>query len=424
MHITTTASLGLLTLCVIASACADNDANPIAPLAPRAVNSVQSNTTDTIPNSYIVVFTKSAASSPSATTGLATRLNKLHGGKMAHLYEYLGGYQVDNVPAAVAEALRHEPGVAYVEPNVMVHPAYVQQFNPGNGLDRLDQISLPLDQSFSYAYDGTGVHVYILDTGVDTTGGEFAGRIGQGIACALLAFGKPYESNDSYGHGTAVASLALGTKFGVAKKAILHSMRISAGSAGSASAGDTECAINWIAGHAIRPAVANWSFGGYPNAFSTRDAIQNLTVSAGISFVKAAGNEARDAWQDRANRATLEWVVGALDPTNDFFASFSDYAVINEPTVNMIAPGVNVLVADKFNPGFGKIGSGTSFAAPYLTGVIAQYLQVSPTATTQTVYDAINNFMTTYGSVQGIGGVAAATPNKELHSVLWCVPTC
>jgi subtilisin family serine protease len=371
-----------------------------------------------------VVFTKDAALSAAATTALATKLNKLHGGKIAHLYEYLGGYQVDGIPPSVAQALSSEAGVAYVEPNMITHPAYVQQLNPGNGLDRLDQASLPLNQSFSYAYDGTGVHVYILDTGVDTTGGEFAGRVGQGISCVLLDPTHPYTSNDSYGHGTATASLAVGTTFGVAKKATLHSLRISYGSAGTASSGDTECAINWLAGHAIRPAVANWSFGGYPDAFSTRDAISNLTVTANVSFTKAAGNEARDAWQDRANRATWEWVVGALDPTNDQFASFSDYAVINEPSVNMIAPGVNVLVADKFHPGFGKIGSGTSFAAPYLAGVIAQYLQTNPTAATQTVYDAINNFMTTYGSVQGIGGVAVATPNKELHSVLWCVPTC
>ena len=179
-----------------------------------------------------------------------------------------------------------------------------------------------------------------------------------------------------------------------------------------------------VANHAIRPAVANWSFGGYPNAFSTRDKISSLINNYNISFVKSAGNEARDAWQDRANRATTEWVVGALNPTNDAFWSSSNYAVAGEPSVNMIAPGVNVLVADKFNPGFGKIGSGTSFAAPYLAGVIAQYLQTNPTAAATVVYDAVNNYMTTYGSVQGIGGVAAATPNKELHSLLWCIPTC
>jgi subtilisin family serine protease len=376
-----------------------------------------------VPNSYVVTFTRSAAPTPQATQALAAVLLKQHGGTLTHMYEHLGGYAVDDLPASAALALSKEPGIAYVEPNMIIHPAYVQQFNPGNGLDRLDQIYRPLDQSFSYAYDGTGVHVYILDAGVDTTGGQYTGRIGQGVSCAWYA-PDPYTSNDSYGHGTAVASLAVGTTYGVAKNAILHSIRISYGSDGTATSANTDCGINWIAGHGIRPAVANWSFEGYPDAFSTRDAINNLTVNANISFVKAAGNRGIDAYQDRANRAVNEWVVGALDPTNDSFATFSNWGENTTPTVNMIAPGVNVLVADKYNPGFGKIGSGTSFAAPYVAGVIAQYLQNNPTATTVVVMNGINDFMTTYGIVQGLVGSSAQTPNKALHSVLWCVPTC
>lgn len=118
-------------------------------------------------------------------------------------------------------------------------------------------------------------------------------------------------------------------------------------------------------------------------------------------------------------------MVGALDPTTDTFAGFSNWGESATPTVNMIAPGQNVLVADKFNPGgSGKVGSGTSFAAPYLTGVIAQYLQNNPTASTIVVMNGIKDYMTTTGIVQGLIGASAQTPNKALHSVLWCVPTC
>lgn len=87
----------------------------------------------------------------------------------------------------------------------------------------------------------------------------------------------------------------------------------------------------------------------------------------------------------------------------------------------MIAPGVNVLVADKFNSGFAKIGSGTSFAAPYIAGVVAQYLQEQPTASTVVVMNGINDYITTYGIVQGL---VAETPSKASYSVLWCIPTC
>lgn len=376
---------------------------------------------DTIPNSYIVIFSGGAATTPQARQALATALTKRHGGTLTQMYEYLGGFAVDNLPGPAAAALAKEAGVAYVEPNMVVYPASLQQQNPGIGLDRLDQINLPLDQSFNYAYDGTGVHVYILDSGIDTTGGEFAGRVGQGKTCYIWAL--PYQTSDAEDHGTGVASVAAGTQFGVAKKAIVHSVRISWSADGSASNANVECGINWILGNAVRPAVANWSYGSYPDAFSTRDAINTLT-SNNISFVKAAGNEQRDAYEDRANRATNEWVVAALDPTNDQFAGFSDWGENTTPTVNMIAPGVNIRVADKRYPGTGKVATGTSIAAPFLTGVIAQYLQVSPNATTQVAMDGINNYMTTYGIVSGFGGPTVQTPNKALHSVLWCVPTC
>lgn len=68
--------------------------------------------------------------------------------------------------------------------------------------------------------------------------------------------------------------------------------------------------------------------------------------------------------------------------------------------------------------------SGTSFAAPLVAGVVAQYLEVNPTASTIVVMNGINDYMTTYGIVQGLVGFKEQTPNKALHSVLWCVPTC
>jgi subtilisin family serine protease len=321
--------------------------------------------------------------------------------------------------------LRKLPEIAYVEPNYITKLASFTQVNPGPGLDRLDQRNLPLNNEFNYAYAGEGVHVYILDTGIDTTSGEWAGRIGEGVSCTQLRspyiYGPPYE--DTYNHGTAVASVAAGTTFGIAKFATLHSVRISRTTDGTSTTAETECGINWVAGHGIRPAVANMSFGGYPNAFSTRDAINNLILTYNISFVKAAGNDNTNAYLDRANRATNEFVVGAMDPRNDTYASFSNYAVAGEPSVNFIAPGVSVLAADRF-PGPGRLVSGTSFAAPYVAGVIAQYLNYDPSASSQAVYDAMNTHFNTWGVVQGLTGAKAATPNRLLYSVQWCVPTC
>jgi aqualysin 1 len=389
---------------------------------------------DIVPNSYLVKLKKERATSPSITELLAGELVRKRGGTLTFLYENLRGYAVDNLSNAAVDSLRADPAVEYVEPNRIaeVSVTAITQSNPGNGLDRLDQAYLPLSQSFTYAYDGTGVNVYILDSGVDTTVGEFSGRIGVGKACVPVPYNLVPHGNDPYydieqiGHGTAVASVAVGTTYGVAKKAILHSVRIS-GNTGHGISTDAAmtCGINWVASFGVRPAVASMSVGGIPSSFSVRDAINNVTVTANIPFVKAAGNDSTDAYLDRGNRATLEWVVGATNPVNDQIASFSNYGVSAAPSVNMFAPGVSIRAADKYNPGFPQFVSGTSFAAPMVAGVIAQYLQVSPTATNQVVFDAINNYMTTYGIVQGLVGVRATSPNKMLHSVLWCaIPAC
>jgi aqualysin 1 len=419
--------LSLLFVALLAGACSDSrlptEGSPVAPSSSIAVNREAN---DIIPNSYIVVFDPTLVKDVSSRRSLAAKLLARSGGRQTFIYENLGGYAVENLSAAAAAAIAREVGVAYVEPDRMQHTAAITQPYPSANLDRLDQQYLPLDNGFSYHYSGAGVHVYIVDTGVETNVGEFDGRVGAGYSCATE--GGAYASLDDFGHGTAVASVAIGTTFGVAKNATLHSVRISGSTGlGSTSTSRIVCGLDWVEGNAIKPAVVNMSFTG--NSNSIWSAIDRITYYEHIPFTKSAGNSAQDAYQvDLANRAQYEWVVGSVNASNDYFSAwFSNYGT----GVNMLAPGENVLVADKWNPGSGKLANGTSFAAPHVAGVIAQFLQYDQADPTHPLMnypwilnDAINNYTTTYGIVQGLTGAASGTPNKMLRSLSWCVPTC
>ncbi len=69
------------------------------------------------------------------------------------------------------------------------------------GSDRVDQLSLPLSNSYTPAYTGTGVDIYVLDTGIDTTHYEFsnAGRV---VSNIFNGFGSVTTNTDGHGHGT------------------------------------------------------------------------------------------------------------------------------------------------------------------------------------------------------------------------------
>src|SRR5580765_8271040 len=77
-----------------------------------------------------------------------------------------------------AAALRQEPAVEYVEQNQVVRADAGLIVQPGAtaGLDRVDQRFLPLSGTYSYTSDGTGVRVYVIDTGLNFGHSDFGGR--------------------------------------------------------------------------------------------------------------------------------------------------------------------------------------------------------------------------------------------------------
>ncbi|WP_256091212.1 S8 family serine peptidase, partial [Streptomyces griseus] len=90
------------------------------------------------------------------------------------------------------------------------------------GLDRIDQRDLPLNQSFTYPNDASGVTVYVVDSGVRMSHGDFGGRASSGYDF----IDNDSNASDCHGHGTHVAGTVAGSTYGVAKAAKIVSVRV------------------------------------------------------------------------------------------------------------------------------------------------------------------------------------------------------
>ena len=113
-----------------------------------------------------------------------------------------------------AKLLSMDDRVKYVEEDGIVTAASTEANAPWH-LDRIDQRALPLSTSYDYSQDGSGVHIYIIDSGIRVTHNDFGGR----ASVAYDNVGDGQNGNDCYGHGTHVAGIAGSATYGVAKGA-------------------------------------------------------------------------------------------------------------------------------------------------------------------------------------------------------------
>lgn len=165
-----------------------------------------------IPSQYVVVLREE--STPSEVSALADELIPQHRGLRRHVYTHaLKGFSATMLEAD-AESLSTDPRVAYVEEDGVSFATSIQGPVSSWGLGGINQGLLPRDTGNPYAADGTGVTVYVVDSGVRVTHLGFGGRargahsaVDDGIAA----------SEDCNGHGTHVAGIVGSAEWGVAK---------------------------------------------------------------------------------------------------------------------------------------------------------------------------------------------------------------
>ena len=326
---------------------------------------------------YIVVFRDdvSAASIRSAMDEVA-RLGS--GNAVRRTYSVIPGFSARLDDAAV-EALRANPRVAFIEQDRIVKLTTTYP-SPADGIDRIDQREGHDGSYDDHGRHGAGVHLYVIDTGINTRHQEFTGRIGNGATA--INDGRGIE--DCNGHGTHVSSTAAGTTYGVAKRATIHPIRVLDCSGGGTWEGviagvdfvRTDCA------NQNGPCVANMSLGG--GRFEAANLAVANAVAAGIPFAIAAGN-----WNDDACRyspaSELSAITVAATADNDARAGFSNFGTC----VDIFAPGVSILGAWIGSTTATLSIDGTSMASPHVAGAAAQVLGSSPTLTPAQVRTAL-----------------------------------
>jgi len=332
---------------------------------------------------------------------VAASLARAHGGHVRHTFRYAPkGFSVA-LPEAAAEALSHHPRVEFIEEVAEAEVTGVQStpFEPFVfwGLDRIDQRE-GLDQFYTYNRVGTGVHAYVIDCGVWLPHVDFQGR----ASAVYDHFGEDGQGDDQ--HGTAVAGVLGGKRWGVAKNVRLHSVRVldlSNADGVTVVRGNSEsiaAGINFVAGNHIKPAVANLSAGVRGGSASVDNAVNALVNTYGVTFVTGAGNasENLNAVAYSPQRVAAALTVAATD-ANDNRASYSNYGA----AVDLFAPGgqagLNQFIpVPAFGTAEGREGfTGTSASAPHVAGVAALYLEHDPAASPATVGGAITGNATT-----------------------------
>jgi len=333
---------------------------------------------------------------------------------------------------AIIETIADRPDVEMVYLNYPIegiHPAVIGAADAGGAVagsvPEQGLVAIHAPDAWALGYDGSGVLVSNVDTGVDANHSSLASRwAGTGtnyIGHPEWAWLDPYAGQNNFpydqnGHGThtmgTICGGAPGDQIGVAPGATwIAAGAIDRGGGVAQTVADAIESFQWIVEPDLNPftdwdvpAVCSNSWGvttghGYPPCDETFWAFLDNCEASGIVIVFAAGNESSSGLRrpsDRATDAYRTLSVAAVDGNNGSYplASFSSLGPTNctpngasaiKPDI--AAPGVDVRSAW---PGGGyQFLSGTSMATPHIAGVVALIRDANPNLTVQQVKQII-----------------------------------
>ncbi|HJQ35805.1 MAG TPA: PKD domain-containing protein [Thermoanaerobaculia bacterium] len=428
-----------------------------------------------VPELYNIVLADAVAGRPAepsrglpAVADVAHSLARAHGGTVKRVWAHaLQGFSAE-LSEARARKLAEDPRVKSVEQDIWVsadvpacraatiwnapappqspsspqstncpNPDPSQDVCEGNwGLDRSDQQDLPLNNTFSFANQGTTAQVYVLDYGVRGSHQEFRRGSTSRVTAGFDArpdgdpgrTSSPGANNDCHGHGTHVAAIIGGLSFGISKNVNIHPVRVAscAEPAVSIYISNIVTGLNWIASDVSAhrtatepwPAVVNYSGGNFEGAWRDRQDVAEAmagVLGQRIVVVQSAGNHepqipsAGATWKDACDftfgqRFPDVIVVGGTNYadgrwTKPGCTATVECGSIGGSCVDIWAPAQDIISAWYSGDTHACTLSGTSMAAPHVTGVVAAFLSANPTATIAEVQSALRS-RGTWGRLQ------------------------
>lgn len=338
-----------------------------------------------------------------------SEIEKRQGTRKQRLSKVFNGAIADMSPSQAA-LLRKSTKVLWVEEDKGVKNQTVVS-PPGSwGLDRIDETTLPLDNRYEFATNGSGVTAYVVDTGILSTHSQFTGRVSGSFFDAFGGTGA-----DCNGHGTHVAGTIAGSSYGVAPAATLVPVRV-LDCAGSGSVSGVIAGIDWaINHHTTAPAVMNLSL-GTSKSDSLNSAIDRAYAD-GITVVVAAGNSNVDACTTSPSSNKVSALTVGATTNTDARASYSNFG----SCLDLFAPGSGIKSAWYTSNSETNTLSGTSMASPHVAGLAARYLSAVPAASPSAVMSAIisaatSNVVTSAGTLSPnklAFGDPTAVPNSS-----------
>ena len=379
-----------------------------------------------IPGKYIVTLAPGARAD-----AVAAR----HGAGVDAVYtDAIHGF-AGTVPEARLRALQNDPEIVAVEPDVEVQafPRNVVVAGGDTPMLTVNGETIPTGVARagrSQQTDVSLVGVAVLDTGISLSHPDL------NVVSGVSYIRGNKSGNDDNGHGSHVAGTIAAKVNGAGVQGVAPNARLFAvkvlDRSGSGSLSAIIGGIDWVTRNAQSKGiqVANMSLGFQGTSASLNTALDN-SVSAGVTYVVAAGNNGADSqYFSPANHPRVITVSAIADSNgqcggggsataygaDDTFASFSNWGL----PVDIAAPGVDIL--STYKDGGYAYSSGTSMASPHVAGAAALFVAQNAGANPDIVKAGLLSAATPQGqacSADGRGGFTGdrdSTAEPLLHT--------